>query len=304
MIRNNDGFSLVELLIALAIIAALVAVSLPLFLNTIKSARATAVSENLKLISDSIYDNFYSDKELPTDMNNLVRNVDDEKYGVAYKENDDETYEYIIFTSDNADILKIHELLPNVSTTIPEDEEEYEFLSNGRSTFENLTAKYSLAFTENGLEPDFDESGWSKKAIFNGDQTAQNYVVNATVDIINPGTGNVRGYAIYIRASGEASNINAYAFQIDPGINRFIVRIVENGGEKGVAAYRTFSSLGINFNNISKQNIQIQVNENHFIMTFNGVEVLNFTDNTYSKGWVGVRQWGSIRLVFSSFSIN
>ena len=147
---NKNGFSLIELLITLAIIAALVAVVTPLALNAIRSAKATKASANLKSISNSIYNYFYVENELPTDINNLVRDLNEETYGVAYKENEDGTYEYVAFTSDNADLSKMHELLPNVSSTVPEDE-GYTFLSNGRDTFENMVAKYVLTFSENGL---------------------------------------------------------------------------------------------------------------------------------------------------------
>jgi len=336
--KRDNGFSLIEMLIVLAVIAALIAVVTPLALNAIRSAKATSVSANFKTLSTSIYNHYYVENYLPDDIDLLVRDLNEDTYGIAHKEAGG-VYEYVLFTTENANLSKIHEMLPNVSSTIPENEEEYIFLNNGRDTFENLTAKYIVSFnseglvgpsstfdlnsygigdasafhsiddggwkiTENGLQPDFDESGWNKKAIFNGDQTSENYVVNATAQIINPGSGGGRGYAIYIRATGEAEHINAYAFQIDPGIDRFIVRIVENGGEVGVASQKSFSSLGIVFDSITEQKIQIQADGNHFIMKFNGTEVLNFTDDTYSEGWVGVRHWGSIRLAFSRFTVN
>jgi len=333
MKRNNKGFSLIELLITLAIIAALVAVVTPLAMNAIRSAKATKASANLKSISNSIYNYFYVENDLPTDMNELVRDLNEETYGVAYKENEDGTFEYVAFTSDNADLSKMHELLPNISSTIPEDE-EYTFLSNGRDTFENLVAKYILTFSENGLvgpgagnliksdisDTFSDQHDWEiteegyitldgdyqSRGIFNGDETAENYTVNVVATYLGDGNG----YGIYVRASGTASNINGYCFQVDEHFSQFIVRIVNNGNEGGVNNYihgLTFSAAGLSAGlpqRPEKHNISITANGNHFTMKFNGVKVLDFYDDTFSQGWVGLRQWDYTDVIFESVNVN
>ena len=329
MKRNKNGFSLIELLITLAIIAALVAVITPLALNAIRSAKAIKASANLKLISDSIYNHFYLENELPTDVNELVRDLNEETYGVAYKENEDGTYEYVAFTSDNADLIKMHELLPNVSSTIPEDD-EYAFLSNGRDSFENMVAKYVLTFSENGLigpgagnlikttesetfssvsgkwkfnedgsiEPDSSQS----RGIFNGDETAEDYTINVTADY-SSGTG---GYGIYVRATGTAGDILAYCFQVDVTIGRFLVRKVSGSSEPLLYNGTKFTELDGGKLPIypQKHHIVITANGNNFTMDFNGQRVLSFEDDTYQQGWVGLRKWGSTDVIFESVSVN
>lgn len=59
--RRKNGFSLVELLIVLAVIAALIAVVTPIALNAISKAKATQVAENLKTIGSSIENKAYVD---------------------------------------------------------------------------------------------------------------------------------------------------------------------------------------------------------------------------------------------------
>ncbi len=59
--RRKNGFSLVELLIVLAVIAALIAVVTPIALNAIAKAKATQVAENLKTIGGAIENSIYVD---------------------------------------------------------------------------------------------------------------------------------------------------------------------------------------------------------------------------------------------------
>jgi len=59
--RRKNGFSLVELLIVLAVIAALIAVVTPIALNAISKAKATQVAENLKTIGSSLENKAYVD---------------------------------------------------------------------------------------------------------------------------------------------------------------------------------------------------------------------------------------------------
>ena len=59
--RRKNGFSLVELLIVLAVIAALIAVVTPIALNAIAKAKATQVAENLKTIGSAIENSIYVD---------------------------------------------------------------------------------------------------------------------------------------------------------------------------------------------------------------------------------------------------
>lgn len=72
----RKGFTLVELLIVLAVIAALMAVATPLALNAVKNAKASQVAQNFRNIKSAVENMFNTEKpEDPTasiTMNELV----------------------------------------------------------------------------------------------------------------------------------------------------------------------------------------------------------------------------------------
>jgi general secretion pathway protein G len=66
------GFTLVELLIVLAIVAVLLTLALPRQLQSIDAAKETALRENLRLVRDTI-DKFHGDKgRYPDSLQELV----------------------------------------------------------------------------------------------------------------------------------------------------------------------------------------------------------------------------------------
>ncbi|MGQ9856907.1 MAG: type II secretion system protein [Fervidobacterium sp.] len=65
----RKGFTLVELLIVLAVIAALMAVATPLALNAVRNAKASQVAQNFRNLKAAI-ENYYN-TEKPSDLGNL-----------------------------------------------------------------------------------------------------------------------------------------------------------------------------------------------------------------------------------------
>ncbi len=97
MKNRKRGFSLVELLIVLAVIAALIATITPVALNAIRKAQATKVAQNMKTLAAAIenaayvngYDaangRIYKDASKGTlTISDLGRDVDDTKYSIKY----------------------------------------------------------------------------------------------------------------------------------------------------------------------------------------------------------------------------
>lgn len=65
----RKGFTLVELLIVLAVIAALMAVATPLALNAVKNAKASQVAQNFRNIKAAVENYFNTEKpEKPTEI--------------------------------------------------------------------------------------------------------------------------------------------------------------------------------------------------------------------------------------------
>ncbi len=68
----KKGYTLVELLIVLAVIAALMAVATPMALNAVKQAKASQVAQNLNALKSAVEQYVYSEKALPTSAESLT----------------------------------------------------------------------------------------------------------------------------------------------------------------------------------------------------------------------------------------
>ena len=68
----KKGFTLVELLIVLAVIAALMAVATPMALNAVKTARASQVAQNLRNIMTAVENYVNTERDFPENIDELV----------------------------------------------------------------------------------------------------------------------------------------------------------------------------------------------------------------------------------------
>jgi len=95
---RKKGFSLVELLIVLAVMAALIATITPVALNAIRKAKATQVAQNLKTLASAFENMLYVDgtSNITTDVSELARDVD-ENYKIAYESNTTGEYTVTVY---------------------------------------------------------------------------------------------------------------------------------------------------------------------------------------------------------------
>ncbi len=138
MKNRKRGFSLVELLIVLAVIAALIATITPVALNAIRKSKATQVAQNLKTLASSIENKAYVDggkaaigeSTTPTtEMTNLksfVRDLNDSHYKAYYDYSGDGAYTITItYVGGDVDEKMVVGMLQNATTTA--DGIEYKF---------------------------------------------------------------------------------------------------------------------------------------------------------------------------------
>jgi prepilin-type N-terminal cleavage/methylation domain-containing protein len=70
--RKQDGFTLIEILIVMAIVALLLTIALPRYFGSLENSREVALRENLKVLRLSL-DRFYADKgRYPQTLEELV----------------------------------------------------------------------------------------------------------------------------------------------------------------------------------------------------------------------------------------
>jgi len=101
MKNRKKGFSLVELLIVLAVMAALIATITPVALNAIKKSKATQVGQNMKTLSSAFENALYVNGNAPT-FANLGRDIDSAKYNVVYTTSNG-VYTVAVLTSEPVD---------------------------------------------------------------------------------------------------------------------------------------------------------------------------------------------------------
>ncbi|MDI3524370.1 type II secretion system protein [Kosmotoga sp.] len=141
---RKRGFSLVELLIVLAVIAALIATITPVAFNAIKKAQATKVAQNLKTLASSFENKAYVDGAAPSSISDLGRDIDTAKYGVAYTESAGD-YTVVVFTTEDVDFNTVQGILKDAVSSDP-GTSGYTFLSGGLNSTTGGTVFYEFSF--------------------------------------------------------------------------------------------------------------------------------------------------------------
>ena len=150
--RNDrrKGFSLVELLIVLSVVAALIAVVTPIGINAMRKSAAVAVARDLKTLSQSFANKIYLDGELPLTISELGRNISaSTKYGIAWTAGEDR--EYVIFSNAQVDIQSLRAILPSATSSPFPDLANLDCVSGGLPSDSNeLTVYYSFSLGSSG----------------------------------------------------------------------------------------------------------------------------------------------------------
>ena len=139
MKNRKRGFSLVELLIVLAVIAALIATITPVALNAIRKSQATKVAQNIKTLASSIENKAYVDggkaaigtSTVAVDMTNLssfVRDLNEDEYEAEYIYSGDGVYTVTItYVGEDVDEKLVVGMLQNATKTAAGIEYEFSF---------------------------------------------------------------------------------------------------------------------------------------------------------------------------------
>jgi len=113
MKNRKRGFSLVELLIVLAVIAALIATITPVAMNAIRKSQATKVAQNIKTLASAFENYVYVNDSVPS-LSNIGRDIDETKYSVYYYTSTSGVYNVAVVTTEDAFTTTVSEMLRDV----------------------------------------------------------------------------------------------------------------------------------------------------------------------------------------------
>ncbi len=155
---RKKGFSLVELLIVLAVMAALIATITPVALNAIQKSKATQVAQNLKTLASAFENKAYVDGADETagltKLSSISRDVSDD-YILYYTQTSGTFTCVIAFTAKDAvNPSKVIEALPTATTTDDtfEDIASWSYITKNTTKVESTTTVsgeifYPFSFT-------------------------------------------------------------------------------------------------------------------------------------------------------------
>jgi general secretion pathway protein G len=144
--QRKEGFSLVELMIVLAVIAALISTITPIAMNAVRKAEALQVAMNFRVLALSMESSLILNKSVPDNINELGRDIDTDNYGIAYHD-DEGTYKIAVFTTDNVHFDTLHESLTAATNTTDVIPDEATYIAGGlqEDSISGATALYYFA---------------------------------------------------------------------------------------------------------------------------------------------------------------
>jgi general secretion pathway protein G len=139
--QRKEGFSLVELMIVLAVIAALISTITPIAMNAVRKAEALQVAMNFRVLALSMESSLILNRSVPDNINELGRDIDTDNYGIAYDE-DEGTYKIAVFTTDDVHFDTLHENLTAATNTTDVIPDGANYIPGGLQEDTGATALY------------------------------------------------------------------------------------------------------------------------------------------------------------------
>ncbi|AKI97248.1 type II secretion system protein [Kosmotoga pacifica] len=143
--RRKKGFSLIEMLIVLSVMAALIATITPVAMNAIRKAKAIQVAYNLKVLVTGMENKILLDSAVPQDISIIGRDIDTTHYGVAYTFSDGH-YTIVAFTTDDVNFDMVQGTLKNATNTSSVIPTDAVFLPGGLQTASEGKVFYRVEF--------------------------------------------------------------------------------------------------------------------------------------------------------------
>jgi prepilin-type N-terminal cleavage/methylation domain-containing protein len=281
---NNAGFSLIELVIAIAIMGILASIATPKYMSYIKIGKAVSCTANRRNIKAGEHGSFFeNDKRRSIEIINELFSCPSGGIYIWLKDEDSD--------QDNPDYLSVGCSIHHWTEAVPEKTEAM-FSSN----FDNMDDLTSLIGNWEIKDGALTPTGHGEHRLAFGDTDWTDYELKTNATLTKG-----QGYAIYYRADGD-SKITGYAFQVDPGYgNSFIVRRVYDGKEKS-PFQRVKMPAGFPVYNKS-HDISIAVVGNQHVIKVDDEVIMEFDDDAFASGSAGLRSWGQTEVTFDNVNV-
>ena len=293
-LKNQAGFTLVELLVIVAIISILASIALAKYSEASELAKTKAWEYNSSIVNKAYatYRTLAGNSYVPADK----------ETGVSF------LGAFLNSTLKNGD-------LPGGACTWTRSGSDYASATCvAAGAAAKATTLFSSTFADasgiaaagvgswitdgaGNLIPNPDSS--QNRALISG-TNGTDYTIELNAALLaSTFTGQGKVYGIYYRASEDLTS--GYILQYDVTKNRLQVSTIKDGGWSFTEVSGARASLPTNVN--ASHTLTIQVQGTRQIISVDGVQVINFTDSTYTSGSVGLRNWGSSAVIVSDLTV-
>ncbi len=154
--QNNKGFTLVELVIVIAVIAILAGVLIATFASVISRANQSKAAQEWKAAVDEEYVEFVADKhEVPTFINVSGKTITFKKASDAATDKALPTVTYTVASTENKDTATVTEDDPLPSFVVLDAENKVYFIWNTNGTYAVVATNVELGKTDSTMAYSF-----------------------------------------------------------------------------------------------------------------------------------------------------
>jgi prepilin-type N-terminal cleavage/methylation domain-containing protein len=298
----SRGFTLVEVLIVIAIMGVLSSTAIPRYMDYIKQAHSTACLAERGVTDKMI--TLYCNENPDTPLTNLSQLT-----GTEYMGSQPQCPyggEYVLIPADED-----HDY-PSVGCSLHywpgkkiDDIASDNFDSGNADNWTEIGRDWKV--TDGKYYGGTEHGSSGGNMTFLGDEDWTDYSVELDANLINGGDSGY-GYGVYFRAQ-DYNSLNAYIFQYDPGwgSGAFLFRKIVDGNEQPPFAVVRVSE-GYIWNGTEKH-VRVEVSGDTFKAYVSDIDggdtpVLEGSDSSYTNGSMGLRTWGSAQASFDNIKVS